>query len=215
MQEASLVSLNPSSTQNSASIEEFFAAYLKFLRAAGHHVLFGFPDFTDKKVLASLPVDYAIFRRAERFPLDEYCKDVAYFGINREKISTYVKETQYERAELRALEKVDPQAASIANIHWSKDASTTFDIKFDVPTVIPLCPHEVLFTFTVKEVSQNGRCGSTSSNHVLWSDYIPSRVHRTQAMTSNWAIAFVVNLSDFDGKTLKVDFRSTSATQTC
>lgn len=133
-------------------ISAFFKKYLAFLRKAGHYVLFGFPDFTDQKVLASLPVDYAILHR-DQTVLDDYCRDITYFNITKEQIEIYVRETQYERANHRAEEKNDTLAESIAKIRWTKD-SVFYDVTFDLPIVKPLCPHEALFILQVKEVKQ-------------------------------------------------------------
>ena len=103
-------------------------------------------------MLASLPVDYAIVHNNDT-PLDRYCHDIDYFRITKEQIETYVEETQYKRAEDRVTERNDELAASIARIRWTRD-SVSYDIKFDLPVVKPLCPHEVLFIFKVKEVKQ-------------------------------------------------------------
>ncbi|KIP08501.1 hypothetical protein PHLGIDRAFT_379080 [Phlebiopsis gigantea 11061_1 CR5-6] len=140
-------------TEHEVAVENFFRAYLQFLRLAGHHVLFGFPDFTDKKVLESLPVDYAILARTDE-ELEKFCREITYFNLSITQINDYVQYIQYERAEARAQEKKEALVASIVRVRWTKEATVIFDIKFGIPVVKALCPHEILFVFTLDEITQ-------------------------------------------------------------
>ena len=142
------------------ALARFFVAYLKFLRGAGHHVLFGLPDFTDQKVLETLPVDYSrlpkmnIDNPSTTLTLEEFstfCTGITYFNITVEQINTFLNVNQYQRADIRAQEKRDVLAASISSIRWSH-AETTYEINFEAPSIMALCLHELLFIFKVKNV---------------------------------------------------------------
>ena len=150
-------------TIHELAAENFFRAYLIFLRLAGHHVLFGFPDFTDKKVLESLPVDYALLARTDE-DLETFCRDITYFNLSTSQINDYIQYTQYERAEARAQERKEALVASIAKIRWMKEPTVIFDIKFGVPYVKALCPHEILFIFTLDEITQLEKYGFSYTN---------------------------------------------------
>lgn len=121
--------------------------------------MFGLPDFTDKKVLVTLPIDYAtISRNGGLAEISRYCKDVTYRGISADNINKFLKETQYSRAKSRNEEKRDMLAGSIAKIN-SKDCGwgDVFEITFEAPTVVPLCPDELLFVLTFQQVERDGK----------------------------------------------------------
>lgn len=150
---------------NEEPVKKFFTTYLQFLRAAGHHVLFGLPDFTDSKILATLPIDYALLSKSVTLGdtetiidldiLRTYYESFTYHGITIEQINTYIDFNQYRRAELRAQVKRDTEALSITQTSWThKETSTKFEIKFATPLIAPICPHELLFILQLAEFKE-------------------------------------------------------------
>lgn len=133
-------------------LSSYLESYLDFLRLAGNHVFFDLPDFG--AMAKTDYTDYALVR--EHVGPDEYCKDVTLFGIATETINNFLR-NQWAGAKVSAFESHDYLAASLVEIstNWltSMSMGGHFFIHFGVPYIKPLCPHEVILFFDVKDVA--------------------------------------------------------------
>lgn len=197
--------------------QEFFKTYIRFLRSAGHHVLFGLPDFGDSKTPPTA-LEYTSLRKRVKLISGEvefdlnmllsYYTDFTYHGITIEQINTFILVNQYEKAMLRAQAKRNTEASCIMTVKWSYE-NTTYDIKFVSPRIVPLCSHELLFVLKVEELKQGDKYVLETYARIPFHHRLitMSRIQETFALGE---VVFVVDVSEFDGKVLKVKFRSAS-----
>lgn len=171
----------------------YLRGYLSFLRQSGNHVLFDLPDFAAHEKLGY--TDYALLR--SHVDPDEYCKDVAIFGVTTKVINSFL-ETQWASAKKLAREKNDYLVAAIAELssnwltHHAVDCYSY--IRFGAPQIKPLCPHEVILFIKVQDVAMFATTDFDRNDPVT--------------VQHDWTVAFVVNVMEYDSNVgvLELDF---------
>ncbi|GJE95840.1 hypothetical protein PsYK624_120300 [Phanerochaete sordida] len=171
----------------------YLRGYLAFLTLSGNHVLFDLPDFAAHEKIGY--TDYALLR--DHVDPDEFCKDVAIFGVTTKVINSFL-ETQWAGAKKLAREKNDYLVASVAELssnwltHYAVDCYSY--IRFGAPKIKPLCPHEVILFLDVQDVAM----------------FQTTDFERSAPVTiqHGWTVAFVVNVMEYDSNVgvLELDF---------
>ena len=130
----------------------YLGQYLTFLRMAGNHVLFDLPDFAAEE--QHLEPNYALI--SPHIELDKYCSDVTVFNILSKTINAFLERRWADAISLAQKDEDDLKACvTEISTNWFTGASTEshFYIRFGAPHIKPLCPHEVVLFFEVKDIA--------------------------------------------------------------
>lgn len=139
------------------ALDFYMKQYLLFLQQSGNHVFFDLPDFDDNKFRPH--IDYSLIHDKD---IDYYIQltkeEIRLLGsIQPTLVSEFYKMQWMIHSSLRNDEKtwgsVDISLASICTdwIVGSQLGANLF-VNFDMPIIEPLCPHEVIVKFRIKEL---------------------------------------------------------------
>lgn len=131
-------------------LETYLQHYLRFLKLAGHHVLFSLPDFNAES--QSMLIDFSL--AAETLPELHEIQGVAIEEINRFLSTSWLKAAMLASAQNG--ETHDRPAIALAEYRstWVlHEEEVHFHLMFGPPKVAALCNEEVLVYFKVDEAS--------------------------------------------------------------
>lgn len=168
---AKLIMIGPDKSV-SADVESALAFYMKkylaFLVSSGNHVLFDLSDFDDNKTRPE--IDYALIHTVETERLVEsQSHDIQLLGVDMALVSTFYRLQWLVASGIRDQQHWGSLELCLAAIcsDWvvGSQVSSHFFIDFDVPTIKPLCKHEAIITFHVKNIAffAEGSIGSRSA----------------------------------------------------
>lgn len=128
--------------------------YLKFLRSAGHHVLFDLSDFDDNKYRPL--IDYSV---AQESVLAN--EDFSVFGVSIKSINDYLERQWMAAASLLTTLQDDVEsrlpdvclAELSSNWTQSEVIERSFYIRFGAPTIRAICAREIILTFYVEDIA--------------------------------------------------------------
>jgi hypothetical protein len=130
----------------------YLTRYLELLKHAGHHVLHSLPDFDDDNL--RLTIDYALISAVHE--IHETAPEV--HGIPLTVINGFLAR-RWTNALMLIQDRRGPphdiltvSLAEFKSVWADLHVGVHFHIKFGAPKVKPICPREVLITFSASEI---------------------------------------------------------------